>query len=236
MSTQRRSATKRKQSGKRSGRSAQPAPQGVQNASVAQPSAASASTAGPTSERRPSTAASTSEPRPSTAASTSERRPGTTITYRPREAPEVVTNGAVLPEPSSVPAAAVNRTARTERASNRRKPVVEAVEPKKKLIDVDRFMPGRGTAAAVPANVPGGRPKSRVEAEQPKGRRLVNTDRFDGVRTFSRDTWSEIKKVNWPDRETTRNLTLVVIAVSAILGIMLGGIDYVLFQLFEALP
>ena len=225
MSTQRRSATKRKQSGKRSGRSAQPAPQGVQNASVAQPSAASASTAASTSERRPSTAASTSE-----------RRPGTTITYRPREAPEVVTNGAVLPEPSSVPAAAVNRTARTERASNRRKPVVEAVEPKKKLIDVDRFMPGRGTAAAVPANVPGGRPKSRVEAEQPKGRRLVNTDRFDGVRTFSRDTWSEIKKVNWPDRETTRNLTLVVIAVSAILGIMLGGIDYVLFQLFEALP
>jgi len=225
LSTQRRSATKRKQSGKRSGRSAQPVPQGVQNASVAQPSASSAGTAAPSRERTPSTAAPTSE-----------RRPGTTITYRPREAPEVVTNGAALPEPSSVPAVAVNRTARTERANNRRKPVVEAVEPKKKLIDVDRFMPGRGTAAAAPANVPGGRPKSRVEAEQPKGRRLVNTDRFDGVRTFSRDTWSEIKKVNWPDRETTRNLTLVVIAVSAILGIMLGGIDYVLFQLFEALP
>lgn len=47
---------------------------------------------------------------------------------------------------------------------------------------------------------------------------------------------AEIKKVIWPDRETTRNLTLVVIAVSIVLGVLLGGIDYVLFQLFEALP
>ena len=47
---------------------------------------------------------------------------------------------------------------------------------------------------------------------------------------------AENKKVIWPDRESTRNLTLVVIAVSLVLGILLGGIDYVLFQLFEALP
>ena len=61
-------------------------------------------------------------------------------------------------------------------------------------------------------------------------------DRFEGVRRFIRESWSEIQKVIWPDRETTRNLTLVVIAVSIVLGILLGGIDYVLFQLFEALP
>lgn len=84
--------------------------------------------------------------------------------------------------------------------------------------------------------MPATRRKPRAEAEPSKRRTLVNTERFDGVRRFSRDTWAEIKKVNWPDRETTRNLTLVVIAVSAILGIMLGGIDFVLFQLFEALP
>ena len=85
-------------------------------------------------------------------------------------------------------------------------------------------------------DAPATRRKVRMDAEQPKRRTLINTDRFDGVRRFSRDTWAEIKKVNWPDRETTRNLTLVVVAVSAILGIMLGGIDFVLFQLFEALP
>ncbi len=44
-----------------------------------------------------------------------------------------------------------------------------------------------------------------------------------------------MSKISWPDQETTRNLTLVVIAVSAVLGVLLGGIDYVLFRLFEAL-
>ena len=72
--------------------------------------------------------------------------------------------------------------------------------------------------------------------EGSKWQQLINTDRFEGLRKFIRETWAEIKKVIWPDRETTRNLTLVVIAVSVVLGILLGGIDYVLFQLFEALP
>jgi preprotein translocase subunit SecE len=69
-----------------------------------------------------------------------------------------------------------------------------------------------------------------------KWQQLVNLDRFEGLRKFIRETWAEIKKVIWPDREATRNLTLVVIAVSVVLGILLGGIDYVLYQLFEALP
>lgn len=65
---------------------------------------------------------------------------------------------------------------------------------------------------------------------------LVNTQRFDGLRKYVRESSSEIQKVIWPDRETTRNLTIVVIAVSVVLGLLLGGIDFVLFQLFEALP
>ncbi len=66
--------------------------------------------------------------------------------------------------------------------------------------------------------------------------RIVNTKRFEGAQRYTRDAWGEIKKVIWPDRETTRNLTLVVMAVSVVLGILLGGIDYVLFQVFEAMP
>ena len=73
-------------------------------------------------------------------------------------------------------------------------------------------------------------------AEKPARRRIINTDRFEGVQRFYRETVAEIKKVNWPDQETTRNLTLVVIGLSVVLGLLLGGIDYVLFQLFEALP
>jgi preprotein translocase subunit SecE len=66
--------------------------------------------------------------------------------------------------------------------------------------------------------------------------RVISTERTSGVRKFVRETMAEIKKVNWPDRETTRNLTLVVVAVSVALGLILGGLDYVLFQIFEALP
>jgi preprotein translocase subunit SecE len=72
--------------------------------------------------------------------------------------------------------------------------------------------------------------------EAPVRRRFINTDRFEGLQRFYRETAAEIKKVNWPDQETTRNLTLVVIGLSVVLGLLLGGIDYVLFQLFEALP
>jgi preprotein translocase subunit SecE len=50
-----------------------------------------------------------------------------------------------------------------------------------------------------------------------------------------RDTRSEIKKITWPDRETTRKLTLLVLGVSVVLGLVLGGIDYILFRLFEAI-
>ena len=77
---------------------------------------------------------------------------------------------------------------------------------------------------------------SSQQAPKSFTQRVVNTDRFDGLKRFYRDTMAEIKKVIWPDRETTRNLTLLVIAVSLVLGILLGGIDFVLFELFEAMP
>ena len=50
-----------------------------------------------------------------------------------------------------------------------------------------------------------------------------------------RDTRSEIKKVTWPDRETTRKLTLLVLGVTVAAGLLLGGVDFVLFRLFEAI-
>ena len=47
------------------------------------------------------------------------------------------------------------------------------------------------------------------------------------------DTYAELRKVTWPDKETTKNLTIVVIAISAALGAMLGAIDWVMQRLFE---
>lgn len=59
--------------------------------------------------------------------------------------------------------------------------------------------------------------------------------RTAGIRRLYGDTRAELRKIAWPDADTTRNLTLVVIGVSVALGLLLGGIDWVLFQVFEAL-
>jgi preprotein translocase subunit SecE len=60
--------------------------------------------------------------------------------------------------------------------------------------------------------------------------------RTAGIRKLIADTLAEMRKINWPDSETTRNLTIVVIGISVVLGAVLGGIDFVLLKLFEALP
>lgn len=65
--------------------------------------------------------------------------------------------------------------------------------------------------------------------------RVVDTQRMSGVRGFYNDSMSEIRKVIWPSREQTINLTLLVIAVSVVIGGVLGGLDYALLQLFEAI-
>ncbi len=82
-----------------------------------------------------------------------------------------------------------------------------------------------------------GRPKEKAPAERGKAvaeaRQSVIAARTQSIRTLFRDSWSEMKKVNWPDQETTRNLTVVVIGISVVLGITLGGIDFLLQKLFE---
>lgn len=51
-----------------------------------------------------------------------------------------------------------------------------------------------------------------------------------------RDTVAEIRKVTWPDQETTRNLTIFVIALSIFLGALLGGIDAIFVRVWENIP
>ena len=42
---------------------------------------------------------------------------------------------------------------------------------------------------------------------------------------FVEDIVSELRKVTWPTRQDTANLTFVVIIVSVIVGLLLGGVD-----------
>jgi preprotein translocase SecE subunit len=41
---------------------------------------------------------------------------------------------------------------------------------------------------------------------------------FDGV-------WSELRKVSWPTREHVRNLTVLVFAISLVIGIYISILD-----------
>jgi len=49
--------------------------------------------------------------------------------------------------------------------------------------------------------------------------------RLEGLQRAFRETVAELKKVQWPDRMTTRNLTLVVIGMSTVLAAILGLLD-----------
>ena len=50
---------------------------------------------------------------------------------------------------------------------------------------------------------------------------------------FLRETYDELKKVVWPTRSEVLRLTVVVITISVIIGLYIGGIDYVFTKLTE---
>ena len=66
-------------------------------------------------------------------------------------------------------------------------------------------------------------PKPTLQPEKPEAERNAYATKFDQLKKQWFDTVAELKKVTWPDKETTKNLTIVVIAISAVLGALLGG-------------
>jgi preprotein translocase subunit SecE len=47
------------------------------------------------------------------------------------------------------------------------------------------------------------------------------------IRRFFDESWSELKKVSWPTRDQVRNLTVLVFAVSAAVGLFIAAWDFV---------
>ena len=47
------------------------------------------------------------------------------------------------------------------------------------------------------------------------------------IRRFFDESWSELKKVSWPTRDQVRNLTVLVFAVSAAIGLFIAVWDFV---------
>jgi preprotein translocase subunit SecE len=52
---------------------------------------------------------------------------------------------------------------------------------------------------------------------------------------FVRDVRSELRKVAWPNQRETINLTAVVIAFSVVVGLFLGGVDFLFQEFFRFL-
>ncbi|MCX7624267.1 MAG: preprotein translocase subunit SecE [Thermomicrobium sp.] len=59
--------------------------------------------------------------------------------------------------------------------------------------------------------------------------------RLAGLRRTIADLRAEWKKITWPDRETTRKLTLLVIGLAAVLGLILGAVDALFVRLWNLL-
>lgn len=87
-------------------------------------------------------------------------------------------------------------------------------------------------AASSTSRPPKPAPPKEVDASKPRSGLSLRMER---IRKLIQDTWSEIKKISWPDGDTVRRLTALVLVMAIALGLLLGGIDYVLLKVFDAL-
>ena len=69
---------------------------------------------------------------------------------------------------------------------------------------------------------------ARVTARNPRSAPARVANRINPVE-FLQETVSELRKSVWPSREETTRLTVVVIVLSIVASIFLGGLD----QIFE---
>jgi preprotein translocase subunit SecE len=47
------------------------------------------------------------------------------------------------------------------------------------------------------------------------------------IRRYLDEVWSELKKVSWPTRDQVRNLTVLVFAISFVVGVYITVLDTV---------
>jgi preprotein translocase subunit SecE len=97
-------------------------------------------------------------------------------------------------------------------------------QPNPSRVGLNREQARRGGAAQTAP----GRPTLPLAAGG-RGRRGANPI------GFLHDVRSELRKVAWPSSRETVNLTVVVVALSAVVGLFLGGVDFLFQELFRFL-
>jgi preprotein translocase subunit SecE len=81
---------------------------------------------------------------------------------------------------------------------------------------------------------PGSPSKTRAAAGGGRGGGSeATTTRTGRLSSSIRNVIAELRKVTWPTREETRNLTVVVVGISAVIGISLGLLDFLLASLYN---
>jgi preprotein translocase subunit SecE len=56
----------------------------------------------------------------------------------------------------------------------------------------------------------------------------------EGIGQFLREVYEELRKVVWPTWPELYRYTIVVIVTVAILGLFIGGVDYLVSKVFQA--
>jgi len=61
----------------------------------------------------------------------------------------------------------------------------------------------------------------------------TNMQILNRITTFLKEVKVELKKVNWPTKQETIKYTLIVIGVSLVVAIFLGGLDFIFTWLID---
>lgn len=56
---------------------------------------------------------------------------------------------------------------------------------------------------------------------------------WDRLIDYFKDTRGELRKVSWPTREAATRLTLIVLAVTTVMAIILGALDFIFATLIR---
>ncbi len=122
---------------------------------------------------------------------------------------------------------------RTRGASGRKSAGASTIEPTVESSPAQAVAVADPSVKATPTKQ-SKQPRMAPDRSRDPGKARRN-ERLAGVTRYLTDTRAELRRVTWPDQLTLRNLTVVVIAVSALMGLLLGGIDFILLKIFEAL-
>lgn len=51
--------------------------------------------------------------------------------------------------------------------------------------------------------------------------------------TYFKESWQELEKVTWPDRQTAIRLTIAVLVMAGIVGGFIAAVDYGLVEILQ---